>query len=975
VVGCVVFEIMTSRSRPLATYRLQFNREFTFRQAAAIVPYLASLGISHCYASPYLRARPGSMHGYDIIDHNSLNPEIGSAEDYEYFVSELHRHGMGQILDIVPNHMGVMGSDNAWWLDALENGEASAYADFFEIDWYPLKDELRGKVLVPVLEDQYGLVLERGELKLVGDSEHGTFSIFYHEHRFPIDPSEYPRILGSRPEILQARVAEAAEDFLELQSILTAFQHLPDRRQFEPDKKTERDREKEVQKRRLAALCLRSSPVSEILAENVRLLNGELGRPKSFDALHQLIKAQAYRLTQWRVADDDINYRRFFDVNELAALRMENDAVFNATHSFVFKLVAEGKVDGLRIDHPDGLYDPAQYLRKLQTALEGAESPDELRVVSVPLVVEKILTGDEQLRSDWPVAGTTGYEFSNLVNGLFVDAAAESRMDRAYRIFTGNRREFRNSVYLCKKLILKASLASELTVLATTLSRIALSDRYTCDFTLNGLQNALAEIIACFPVYRTYVTGDRVVEEDRLFIEQAVGAARKRSHVVERSVFDFVRQILLLEPEKKAPGPYGQAVIRFAMKFQQVTSAVMAKGMEDTALYRYHRLISLNDVGGDPSQFGVTVEEFHRANQVRRHEWPASMLATCTHDSKRSEDVRARINVLSEVPAAWRLQLRRWRDGNRAHKQIVDSLAAPSRGDEYLLYQTLMGAWPVEATDAEGWKQFCDRIEQYMLKAAREAKQHTSWASHNDRYESALTHFVQSLLLLPEKNDFVSDFSQFHRLISRMGMFNSLSQVLLKLTSPGVPDTYQGNELWDFSLVDPDNRRPIDYHLRQRLFDDLQKAEDATGTEKRAAYLSEMLDSLHDGRIKMFLIWKTLRFRQQFTSLFQQGDYVPLSVSGGKAGHICAFSRRLNSQVAMVISPRLCATLLGGQHDTPVGEQVWQDTQIAIPTEIRRQAYRNAFTGESLVLEKPEDGFISVSALLKNFPEGLFVAE
>ncbi|MGH9644382.1 MAG: malto-oligosyltrehalose synthase, partial [Terriglobales bacterium] len=716
---------------------------------------------------------PGSMHGYDIVDHNSLNPEIGTVDDYEFFVSELHRHGMGQILDIVPNHMGVMGADNSWWLDVLENGEASEYAEFFDIDWNPIKDELRGKVLIPVLEDQYGNVLERGDLKLVFDMERGEFSIFYHQHRFPIDPSEYPRVLNFRATLLQEQLGAKNEDFLELQSIATAFSHLPKRNGgLTPEKRAERNQEKEVQKRRLAGLCARARDIAEFLIANVEMANGNPDDPQSFEELHDLIKAQPFRLAQWRVAADDINYRRFFDINELAALRMENSAVFSKTHRLVIELVAQGKVNGLRIDHPDGLYDPREYLRRLRD--ECAKAMAEGAAVQPYVVVEKILTGGERLRKDWPIQGTTGYQVSSLINGLFVDPSAASKMERIYRTFTSKREDYRDLVYECKKLILKTALASELSVLANLLSRIALSNRHTCDFTLNSLRSALAEIIASFPVYRTYVSEGDVSSEDRRIVELAVAAGRSRSNAADLSVFDFIQRILLLEVNGSPSGWYKQAVTSFAMKFQQLTAAVMAKGVEDTTFYRYNRLVSLNEVGGDPNKFGTTIDEFHRANERRAQCWPHSMLASTTHDSKRSEDVRARINVLSEIPALWRLHLGRWREWNRGKKSMVDGRTSPTRNDDYLLYQTLIGSWPWGNPSDADWKKYSERIEQYMLKAVREAKERTRWSNRNSAYEDALISFTRTILDRRSRNRFLADFSEFQARVARIGMFNSL---------------------------------------------------------------------------------------------------------------------------------------------------------------------------------------------------------
>jgi (1->4)-alpha-D-glucan 1-alpha-D-glucosylmutase len=950
---------------PTGTYRLQLNQHFTFREAASIVPYLSSLGISHVYASPYLRARPGSLHGYDIIDHNSLNPEIGSPEDYESFIQELHRHGLRQILDIVPNHMGVMGSDNAWWLDVLENGEASEYADFFDIDWDPIKDELQGKVLVPVLGDQYGTALEKGELKLKFDSERGEFSIFYFQHRFPVAPKEYPRILSFEIEHLKEKLGKDHEDVLELQSIITAFSNLPDRRGITPEKRAERNREKEVQKKRLAALCARSAEMLAFIHHNVDRFSGSTEDPRSFDNIHELIKAEPYRFAQWRVAADDINYRRFFDINDLAALRTENESVFNKTHEYILSLVAQGNIDGLRIDHPDGLYNPAEYLNKLQSRL-NAELETQNR--EAYLIVEKILTGKERLREKWPIDGTTGYEFANLVNGLFVDQNSADKMDRIYRSFVGDVENFADLVYRCKKLILKVVLASELNVLANLLSKIALADRHTCDFTLNGLRGALAEIISEFPVYRTYVSPCGVSEDDRRYVHRAVSAAKRRSNAADLSIFDFVQRILLADANGSNSGWYKDAVLRFAMKFQQVTAAVMAKGLEDTAFYRYNRLISLNDVGGNPNRFGTSIDEFHRANQERLSRWPDSMLSTSTHDSKRSEDVRARIDVLSEIPGEWRLQLRRWRDSNRNKKRAIDGLPMPTRNDEYLLYQTLVGAWPSNPNEAAEWDKFIERIEQYMLKAVREAKEYTSWASTNADYESALSSFVHAILERTNKNRFLPDFEDFQRRVARIAAFNSLSQTLLKLTSPGVPDIYQGNELPQFTLVDPDNRQPIDYSTRRAKLEEIQQLVPSHEA------LSNLSADPERTSAKLYLTWKALNVRKQHAALFQRGDYIPLAATGDKSNHIVAFARNFEGRSAIIAVPRLCATLLSDSHQTVCDASIWGNTSLNLP-DFAATCYHDVFTGECIPVGRKQNQCLSAGNLFEYFPAALLVGE
>ena len=866
---------------PNATYRLQLNRDFTFAQATAIVPYLSSLGISHCYISPCLKARPGSMHGYDIVDHNSLNPEIGSPEEFDRFVDTLHEHGMGLILDIVPNHMAVMGSDNAWWLDVLENGQSSSYACFFDIDWRPLKDELYGKVLVPVLHDHYGAVLESGELKLSFHRETGEFDVCYRGHRFPVGPREYPRVLQRCTNPLIALLGEQNPDLLEFQSLITAFGHLPGRQETDAARLAERNRDKEIHKRRLAALCARSPEITSAIEQAVSAINGTPSDPASFEDLHELIKAQTFRLANWRVASDDINYRRFFDTNDLAGICMENEAVFQATHKLVLQFIAEGKVDGLRLDHPDGLYDPAQYFDRLQKAIaEASRIPGAADDGSRYVVIEKILTGSERLPAQWPVSGTTGYDFANLVNGLFVDTSAAGSFERLYRNFIGEENDFDDLAYTSRKLIIRVALVSELNVLANRLSRIALSKRRTCDFTLNSLRDALIEVAANFPVYRTYISPAGISDSDEDYIREAVTLAKWRSPAADTSIFDFVREVLLTRIADSQDPAYRHAVLAFAMKFQQFTSPVMAKGLEDTAFYRYNRLTSLNDVGADLHSFGITADEFHTANQQRLRDWPHTMLATSTHDSKRSEDVRARINVLSEFAGLWRLRAREWRRMNKSYKRTVSEQPAPSPNDEYLLYQTLLGTWPAESPNNEqDWKSFRGRIESYMLKAIRESKQNTSWINQNNEYENAVSSFTEALLTPGDHNKFLNDFLPFQRRVARIGAWNSLSQTLLKLTSPGVPDIYQGNDWFDFSLVDPDNRRPVDYGRRLQVFESIRRL----SGEANSVSAAELLETPEDSRLKLYVIWNTLCLRKEYPELFRLGNYIPLQVRGMKA--------------------------------------------------------------------------------------------
>lgn len=953
---------------PLSTYRLQFNSDFTFNQARDCVPYLSALGISHLYASPYLKARPGSRHGYDIIDHNTLNPEIGTYEEFEQLCATLAEYGMGQILDIVPNHMGVQGGDNAWWLDVLENGQTSAHAGFFDIDWMPIKTSLHGKVLLPVLGNHYGVVLENAELQLRFDAEHGEFGIYYFEHHFPVDPAQYPQILAYRMDSLSTFLGQDNQLLMEYQSLITAFRNLPPRDEDSPERQLERRRDKEVHKRHLADLVEHSSDIAGFMDENLRLFNGTAGDSSSFDQLHQLIEAQAYRLAFWRVASDEINYRRFFDINDLAGLRMENDEVFNATHQLILRLVQEGKLDGLRLDHPDGLYDPEAYFHKL---VEQCNRTGHTPYV----VVEKILAVHENLRKSWPVHGTTGYEFTNLVNGLFVVTSAARRMERLYNNFIREPINYDDLLYRSRKLIMKTALSGELNVLANLLSKIAEADRQTCDYTLNGLRAALAEIVACFRVYRGYISAHEVVPEDRRNIEQATLAAKRRSTTADTSIFDFLRDVLTLAAAKGKSSGYYEQVLTFAMKFQQFTSPVMAKGLEDTSAYIYHRLLSLNEVGGDPRRFGVTRSAFHRANQARAEDWSHSMLTTSTHDTKRSEDVRARLNVLSEMPSAWRLALRHWSRANQSLKHTVDGMLVPTLNDEYFIYQTLLGIWPSGEPDINEMARFNVRIKEYLLKAVREAKVNTSWINPNTAYEDAVVAFADALINAATGSAFMMDFRPFQQRIALLGMFNSLSQTLIKLTAPGVPDIYQSCELWDFSLVDPDNRRPVDFGCRQTILAALQTLA-TQATQQRSAGVRALCDTLEDGRAKLLVVWSALALRKRCPEVFLQGSYVPLAVKGEHAVHLCAYARIADGRTVITVASRFFAQLLGETDRFPLGEKVWGNTTVELPLHLCDKQYTCVFTGKMLKPHQQKSRWcLSVAQVLAEFPVGLIVSE
>ncbi|HSV62029.1 MAG TPA: malto-oligosyltrehalose synthase, partial [Chthoniobacterales bacterium] len=850
---------------PSSTYRLQFNRQFTFTHAREIVPYLDALGISDCYASPYFQARAESLHGYDITDHNKLNAAIGSRAEYDDWIADLHAHGMGQIVDFVPNHMGIGEPLNVWWMDVLENGSSSTYAPFFDIDWKPLKADLEDKVLLPILGDQYGRVLERGELQI--GFEAGAFYLRYYDHEFPIAPGTYRHIL----EIALQKLAPFKDQdfYAEFQSIITALEYLPRRTEMNPEKIAERAREKEIIKRRLERRCQEAPQVQSAVTQAVAQINGARGEPRSFDALDSLLNDQSYRLAFWRVAAEEINYRRFFDVNDLAAIRMELPEVFDATHQLLLELIGDGAVTGVRIDHPDGLYLPKEYFEKLQRrAAAGLGIPLPKDGRAIYLVVEKILTGNETLRADWPVHGTTGYEFAKLVSNVLVDASAEQAITKAFQRFIGHSMPFGHLVYAKKRLVMRLSLANDVNVLGDMLDRLSEQNRWFRDFTLEALARAVRETIACFPVYRTYVTpGQPISDEDRAIIERAVGTAKRRNPALEESVFNFLRDILLLRFPENLDDEARKAHEHFVLKFQQSTGPIMAKGLEDTAFYIYNRLTALNEVGGEPQHFGTSVEDFHARNAERQRDWPATLLASSTHDTKRSEDVRARILAISEVPQLWRSSLQRWRTINRRWKQKLDDVFAPDPNEEYLFYQTLLGSWPLGATEAS--REYIERIQAYMAKALKEAKMNTSWIQPNEQWDSAMSDFVARVLDPSPKNKFLPTFLPVAEEIARLGAINSLSQLALKLTVPGVPDIYQGNELWDFSLVDPDNRRPVDYKRRAEMLDSL------TGTAPE-----ELLQSWPDGRIKLFLTQRLLRLRRDHAALFQQGKYMPLTASG-----------------------------------------------------------------------------------------------
>ncbi|HEX5314513.1 MAG TPA: malto-oligosyltrehalose synthase [Gammaproteobacteria bacterium] len=901
---------------PLATYRLQFHRDFRFADAERIVPYLADLGVSHLYASPWLMARAGSRHGYDITDHNAFNPEIGTAEDFERLSALLRRHRLGHILDFVPNHMGI-GDDNAWWLDVLEWGRASPFAACFDIDWSGTEPGLRNKLLLPFLGDHYGRVLECGELELVFDAEQGSFAVRYFEHRFPLAPRSYANVLRAAHTTLPAALAALAGEFAALRL----------RAGGASGRAAETRQRAAERKRQLADLARRDSEARAAIAQAVATFGGQAGDARSFRPLHRLLEAQFYRLAYWRAASDDINYRRFFDNNDLAALRIEDPQLFATAHRLVAQLLADGRLDGLRIDHIDGLHDPAEYCRRLR----------ELVQRPFFVVVEKILAHHEALRA-WPVAGTTGYDFLADVTALLVASASEAAMSRTYRRFLGRDPDFGDIVYRAKREIMETRLAGELHGLARDLKRIAAADWNARDYSRESLERALEEVVACFPVYRSYVDGRGADEIDCRYIDWAVAQARQRSREPDGSIFDFIRAALTAELAP-VPGARRRAVLRFAMRFQQYTAPVMAKGFEDTAFYRYHRLICLNDVGENPLRFGLSVAAFHHANAERARLHPHGLLATATHDSKRGEDVRARLAVLAAMPAAWDRQVRRWAHLNRRKKRGVRDRAAPDRNDEYFLYQTLVGAWPAELlgedSDEATVGDFLARVQACFVKSIREAKLHSSWIDPDVAYEEAASDFV-ARILDPERNrPFFDDCRSFARELAALGVDASLVQLVLKLTSPGVPDMYQGGELWDLNLVDPDNRRSVDFGLRERRLREIGEVA-RLAAEQRIAALRKLRAHWEDGKIKLFVLHALLDFRRRHPELFSDGSYVPLAVEGPQAARICAFERSCGDD-AIVVAVAVPAGEHGGD---------WTETVVELAGE-KRGAWQELLSGRS----------------------------
>lgn len=920
---------------PTSTYRIQLTPAFGFRAAAGLVAYLRELGAGAAYFSPWFKTAPMSDNAYAVTDPTEFNPDLGGRQAFDLLCRRLADAGLGHVADIVPNHMGI--AHNPYWRDILERGRQSVYAAFFDIDWSPVKGELRERVLLPVLEDFYGRVLEAGLIRL--DFKEGRFHVAYRNQSFPISPPGWSFVLQRGLERTRDRLS--SEDASALR---------------EASSEAARG-DGEAAARRLRALTARSEAARRLLETCLVLFNGRRGASSSFDLLDALLNRQAYRLAHWRAASDEINYRRFFNFNELAAIRVEDERVFMHCHRLIFRLLEEGKISGIRVDHPDGLYDPPGYFTRLQEgylrgrlAKEGV-APDEADELlaggefrsAAPLyvVAEKILDRRETLPADWRVRGTAGYEFLNALNGLFVDRGNEEAIAAVYEGFIGRRKDFPSLIYAAKRLFLQTYMAGEIESLGHRLNALSEKNRYFRDFTRRILTAAVRETIACFPVYRTYISPRDAVPSarDERYMQVALAKARKAAPSLGPEVFDFLEDVLLLRLEPRVPEEQRALYRDFVLRFQQLTAPVMAKGLEDTAFYIDHRLISLNEVGGDPAHFGGSPAEFHRLNQDRARYWPGGLSAGSTHDTKRSEDVRLRIDVLSEIPADWKGEVSRWAVLNERHKTLLAGVLEPDRDVEYFIYQSLVGAWPDgDGQDERERADFLVRMKEYARKSVREAKRRTDWLNPNAEYEAALDRFLDALLSRGTGNPFLNAFLPFQRRISALGKLNSLSALVLRLAAPGVPDVYQGDELWNYRLVDPDNRKPVDFARRRVALDALRELVPRGLNRHRAESVAALLARKDDGLVKMFLLREGLRQRRLTPELFLAGaSYAPVQIEGPRSQHVVAFMREREGRVLVAAAARFFSRL-------PSEPGTWHGTRLVLPLSCRTRVFRDIFT-------------------------------
>jgi (1->4)-alpha-D-glucan 1-alpha-D-glucosylmutase len=940
-----------------ATYRLQFNKDFTFRDASQILGYLSAIGITHVYASPIFSSKHGSGHGYDVIDPTTVNPELGTEVDFLAFQEKLRERGLGLILDIVPNHMSA-SSENAWWMDVLENGPESAYASYFDIDWHPPSRMLEGKVLLPVLGRPFGEALENRELKLA--FAEGKFFVQYFESLFPLAPSSYNRILKHRVNELKDVLGEESAAFQEYSGIAAAASALSTTANYTGNAAGDKRLQFESVRQRLRQLATDNPEVHGFLQQNLRDLGGTAKDPSSFSSLERLLTQQHYILAYWQNVNEEINYRRFFTINDLVGMRMQDPLVFDTTHALVIRMVEQKIVNGLRIDHIDGLRDPLGYLNRLSERV--AAGTRSVEPSSVPIFVEKILARDERLPTIWPVAGTTGYEFANALNCFFVDPRGAKRIEQIYSKFLGKEVVYDQLLYQKKKLVMSTLLGVEMRALSRQLQVLAEDDRYAREIPRTELNQALIETTAQVSLYRTYIRNLEVVQQDKDRIEQAISRAQTKTPEVNERSFHFLRDVLLLLNQSHLLPDQRESRLAFVMRWQQFTGPIMAKAFEDTFLYVFNPLISLNEVGGDPRPSTAHAADFRKFIAARQSNWPHSLNATTTHDTKRGEDVRARISVLSEIPGEWQARLQHWSKANASHRKRIDGQPVPDRNEEIFLYQTLLGAWPLEDT---GLGSLTDRVKAYAIKATREAMVHTRWTRPSLRHEGSLEDFVSAILKSGSKNTFLRDFGDFQDRIAYYGMINGLSQTLLKIASPGIPDFYQGSELWDLRLVDPDNRRPVDYAARQAILAKFPASGDIP-----PALLDELVRNWKDGGIKLYLIWKALHLRRQNAALFSEGQFLEIESLGRKSDHVAAFARRHNKEWALVVVPRWLAR---ARYPTEPKQAVsfWGNCEIRLPGDAPT-SWQSALTGETVEGVKA-GGWLSIrlAPLFRGFPVAL----
>jgi (1->4)-alpha-D-glucan 1-alpha-D-glucosylmutase len=943
---------------PSSTYRIQLNPDFRFADTLKILDYLHELGISDLYLSPILASRKGSTHGYDVIDPTRINPDLGTEEEFTTLQTELQNRGMGLLLDIVPNHMAA-NAENPWWMDVLENGTQSAFAAYFDVEWHPHARSLEGRILLPVLGRPFGEALDSGEIKLVYND--GSFLIQYFESLFPVAPRSYHAILNLHAGRLKNSLSEETAAYHEYSGVLSSALDLARADRRVASTAQEQRLRFESTRDRLRSLMNTSPEIATLVRENVAELNGKVGDPGSVGLLQRLLAEQNYKLAFWQNMNESINYRRFFTIADLVGVRVEDPIVFESTHGYVMRLVAKNPYSGLRIDHIDGLRDPFSYLTRLQERLsQDKNSTDSPSYV----VVEKILARGEDLPEEWPANGTTGYDYVNVANGIFVDPEGANRIEEIYSTFIGRKQNFSDILYHKKKLVMNTLLGVEMRTLGRQLAELASQDRYARELERIQLIDALIEVTACLGVYRTYIRNMELPAHATKYIEEAVTAARARAPHLSAASFNFVHEVLLLLNPPHVLADQREARLDFVMRWQQFTGPIVAKGFEDTALYVYYPLLSLNEVGGNPRPTQAsTLAEFCAFLEKRRIDWPGTLDASSTHDTKRSEDVRARINVLSEMPEEWQKHLELWSGLNAQYKQQAGGVSAPDRNEEYFLYQTLLGVWPL---DREADESLIERVQAHLVKATREAMVHTRWTRPNQPHEDALQKFVAGILS-SENREFLDDFRRFQEKIAYFGMVNGLSQTLLKIAAPGVADFYQGSELWDLRLVDPDNRGAIDFARRETALKEIESSEGTDIKEARRGFVEHW----QDGKIKLYLIRKALRFRRDHGDLFHEGEFVPLQVAGCHSENVIAFLRRTPSASTLVVLPRWLCRIADKSGSLPARID-WCDTHIVLPPPSPRN-WKSILAPTELASQDRQTGAcLMLNDLLNDFPVAFF---